>query len=83
MKSQHVSTGRIVAKKLIAAGVSALMLAGLIAATTLLSSHEAAAKPEFATQTKLPCGQCHANPGGSGKLKSFGEKFKANGFKLK
>lgn len=40
------------------------------------------AKPEFAAQTKLPCGQCHQNPAGGGKLKSFGEKFKANGNKL-
>jgi hypothetical protein len=40
------------------------------------------AKPEFAAQTKLPCGQCHTNPSGSGKLKAFGEKFKENGYKL-
>ncbi len=43
----------------------------------------AQAKPEFAAQTGLPCGQCHVNPAGGGKLKAFGEKFKANGFKLK
>ena len=29
------------------------------------------------------CGQCHANPAGGGKLKGFGEKFKANGNKVK
>jgi hypothetical protein len=40
------------------------------------------AKSEFSAQTKLPCGQCHSNPAGGGKLKSFGEKFKANGNKL-
>ena len=40
------------------------------------------AKPEFAAQTGLPCGQCHQNPAGGGKLKSFGEKFKANGNKV-
>jgi hypothetical protein len=40
------------------------------------------AKAEFSAQTKLPCGQCHANPAGGGKLKAFGEKFKANGNKL-
>jgi hypothetical protein len=39
--------------------------------------------PEFSAQTKLPCGQCHANPAGGGKLKAFGEKYKANGFKVK
>jgi hypothetical protein len=27
--------------------------------------------------------QCHTNPAGGGKLKAFGEKFKANGFKVK
>jgi hypothetical protein len=40
------------------------------------------AKPEFSAQTKMPCGQCHTNPAGGGKLKPFGEKFKANGNKL-
>lgn len=40
------------------------------------------AKAEFSAQTKLPCGQCHANPAGGGKLKAFGEKFKAKGNKL-
>jgi hypothetical protein len=43
----------------------------------------ASAKAEFAAQTGLPCGQCHANPAGGGKLKPFGEKFKENGFKVK
>ncbi len=56
--------------------VGALML-GLAAFTTQVS-----AKPEFAAQTKKPCGACHENPAGGGKLKPFGEKFKANGFKL-
>lgn len=45
-------------------------------------SQSAKAKPEFAAQTGKPCGQCHQNPAGGGKLKPFGEKFKANGFKL-
>jgi len=48
----------------------------------LIDSRPAAAKPEFAAQTGKPCGTCHENPAGGGKLKSFGEKFKANGFKL-
>jgi hypothetical protein len=30
----------------------------------------------------LPCGQCHTNPAGGGKLKALGEKFKANGNKM-
>jgi len=45
-------------------------------------SQSANAKPEFAAATGKPCGQCHQNPAGGGKLKPFGEKFKANGFKL-
>jgi len=53
------------------------------AAVTLMSSGSAAAKPEFSASTGRPCGVCHVNPGGSGKLKPYGERFKANGFKLK
>jgi len=51
-------------------------------AAAVLLVAPANAKPEFSAQTKLPCGQCHVNPAGGGKLKSFGEKFKANGNKL-
>ena len=43
---------------------------------------KAAATPVFAQQTGLPCGQCHENPAGGGKLKEFGQKFQANGNKL-
>lgn len=49
----------------------------------MVGTTPANAKPEFSAQTKLPCGQCHANPAGGGKLKAFGEKYKANGFKVK
>jgi hypothetical protein len=59
------------------------MAAAAIVATITLAPQQAVAKPEFAAQTKLPCGQCHVSPGGSGPLKPFGQKFKANGFKLK
>jgi hypothetical protein len=43
----------------------------------------AAAKPEFAAKTGLPCANCHVSPTGGGKLKPFGEKYKANGFNIK
>ncbi len=33
-------------------------------------------------QTGLPCGDCHTNSAGGGKLNDFGERFKANGNKL-
>jgi hypothetical protein len=60
--------------------IAGAMLASL--AAVVFSFAPATAKPEFSAQTKLPCGQCHTNPAGGGKLKSFGEKFKANGNKL-
>jgi len=64
-----------------AAGIATVLLLGMTAA--LVASTPASAKPEFAAQTGMPCGQCHANPAGGGKLKPFGEKFKENGFKVK
>jgi hypothetical protein len=64
----------------LAAGIATALFAG--ATLALVGTTPANAKPEFAAQTKLPCGQCHVNPAGSGKLKAFGEKFKANGNKL-
>ena len=53
----------------------------IVGATSLIVSQPASAKPEFAAQTGKPCGNCHENPAGGGKLKPAGEKFKANGFK--
>ncbi|HEY6860608.1 MAG TPA: hypothetical protein VI358_12580 [Pseudolabrys sp.] len=64
----------------LATGIVAVLFAS--ATVALVGTTPANAKPEFAAQTKLPCGQCHANPAGGGKLKAFGEKFKANGNKL-
>jgi cytochrome c553 len=61
--------------------LAAVAAAALVAAVTV-APRQAAAKPEFAAQTGLPCGQCHVNPGGGGPRKPFGEKFKANGYKL-
>jgi hypothetical protein len=65
----------------LATGIAAAVFAG--ATAVLAGTTPAVAKPEFAAQTKLPWGQCRANPAGGGKLKAFGEKFKANGNKLK
>jgi hypothetical protein len=54
----------------------------LIAATLSVTiSRPASATPQFATQTGKPCGQCHENPAGGGKLKPFGQRFKENGNK--
>jgi hypothetical protein len=63
-------------------GIAGLATAILVTGVTLVSQGPAAAKPEFAAQTGLPCGQCHVSPGGGGTLKPFGEAFKKNGFKL-
>ena len=60
--------------------VAAILVTGTI---IFAGTRVAQAKPEFAAQTGLPCGQCHVNPAGGGKLKPFGEKFKENGFKVK
>lgn len=65
----------------VVASIAASLLVG--AAAMLITPTPASAKAEFAAQTGLPCGQCHKNPAGGGELKSFGEKFKANGFKVK
>jgi hypothetical protein len=59
-------------------GAAALLIAGM---TVVLTSQPTSAKPEFATQTKKPCGFCHQSPSG-GALTPAGAKFKANGYKL-
>jgi hypothetical protein len=56
-----------------------LLIAGALSVT---GSRSANATPAFAQQTGKPCGFCHVNPAGGGKLKPAGEKFKANGNKL-
>lgn len=73
--------------RIMTAGVAGLVGIGatmLVAVVVLTVAHrQAEAKPEYAQQTGKPCGQCHVNPGGSGKLKPFGQKFKDNGYKIK
>lgn len=64
---------------LVCAAAAALLIAGALSVTV---SRPANATPEFAQQTGKPCGFCHVNPAGGGKLKPAGEKFKANGNKL-
>jgi hypothetical protein len=63
--------------------VAGLATAILLTGMTLLATQgPATAKPEFAGQTGLPCGQCHVSPAGGGALKPFGEAFKKNGYKV-
>lgn len=59
---------------------AALLVAGTV---VVLAPSPVSAKPEFAAQTGLPCGQCHTNAAGGGDLKAFGKKFKANGYKVR
>ena len=62
--------------------VCGIAAAGLIAATMSVTvSSPASATPQFASQTGKPCGSCHENPAGGGKLKPAGQKFKDNGNK--
>ena len=63
---------------LVCGTAAAILIAGTVSVTV---SRSANATPQFATQTGKPCGQCHENPAGGGKLKAAGEKFKANGNK--
>ena len=66
-------------RAIIISGSVALLVAGALSVTV---SRSANATANFAQQTGKPCGYCHANPAGGGKLKPAGEKFKANGNKL-
>ena len=63
---------------LVGGTAAAILIAGTVSVTV---SRQANATPQYATQTGKPCGQCHENPAGGGKLKAAGEKFKANGYK--
>ncbi len=69
-------------RKLIPVLLSAAAMAAFFA-TVAFGPRPAAATPQYAAQTKLPCGQCHVNPAGGGALKPFGEKFKENGHQVK
>jgi hypothetical protein len=60
--------------KLLAAFAMAAIIGG---ALTIAAPQTANAKPEFAAATGKPCGACHANPAGGGKLTGAGEKYKA------
>jgi hypothetical protein len=67
----------------VTAAIAGVAAAVLVAAMMLaVAPRPAAANPEFAKQTKKPCGQCHVSPAGGKELKPFGQKFKDNGYKL-
>lgn len=83
LKGAHTMLNIVFWLRLVRWVLSAGIVVMALIAFTAVAPRYAVAKPEFAAQTKLPCGQCHANPAGGGALKPFGQKFKANGFKLK
>ena len=55
-------------------GLAAIAVIGAVA----LAPRPAAATPQYAAQTKLPCRQCHVSPAGGSGLNPFGQRFKAN-----
>lgn len=79
--ADHSRTSSLMMKTILA-GAAAVAGTLLIAGATLVVTHRAAeATQAYATQTGKPCGTCHQNPAGGGKLKAAGEKFKAGGHK--
>ena len=62
--------------------LGAFAVAALVVTTVVVAPQQAIAKPEYAAQTRLPCGGCHVNATGGGALNSKGKKFQANGHKL-
>ncbi len=63
---------------LVCGTAAAILIVGTLSVSV---SRPANATPQFAASSGKPCGQCHQNPAGGGKLKPFGEKFKENGNK--
>jgi len=59
-----------------ARAMAALAAIVVTAAALTIAPPQAEATPQLAAQTKFPCGQCHVNAGGGGKLKPFGQKYK-------
>jgi hypothetical protein len=72
----------VASKETISIWLVAVLAAGISLGFAFAVPSPAAAKPEFAAQTGLPCGKCHTSQAGGGPRTAFGEAFKANGFKL-
>jgi len=64
----------------VAIAVAAAILAAI--ALVPIATRPARATPQFATQTGLPCTQCHADLATPTKLTDFGNAFHANGDKV-
>ena len=66
----------------IVAGMAVCATLAFAAALLVVTPREASATPAYAQQTGKPCGYCHVNPAGGGKLTGAGAKFQANGHKM-
>ena len=77
MRNPGISNIFVSMTSILAIGAFAALAAIVVAAMALtIASPRAEATPQLAAQTKFPCGQCHVSPGGGGKLKPFGQKYK-------
>lgn len=61
--------------KFILLGLGSAVAVIMLASAFVVSP--ASATPQFAASTGKPCGACHTNPAGGGKLTGAGEKYKA------
>ena len=76
-------SSRVPVKPATLALTALLATAALAAAIVILSTpHAAQATQQFATQTGLPCSQCHADLNTPMNLTDFGKAFLANGNKV-
>ena len=64
------------------AGVIVMAMILVLTGVFMMASRQAQAMAACGQQTGLPCGECHTDSAGGGKLTDFGEEFKANGNKL-
>jgi hypothetical protein len=65
--------------------VAIILAAAMLTLTgaIMVSLRQAQATNVYAQQTGVPCGGCHVSSlTGYRKLNAFGERFKANGYKL-
>ena len=68
--------------KLIVTTTAAAFVVFAASWAVIATAPAAKATAQYAKQTGKPCGYCHANPGGGGKLKSAGKRFQKNGHKM-
>ena len=68
--------------KLIVTSIAAALVVLATSWAVIATAPTAKATAQYAQQTGKPCGYCHVNPGGGGKLKAAGKKFQKNGHKM-